>query len=464
MNIMYAFIRGECKSMNLVIRKNKFLKNLAVGMFSLSLLLTGCSTPSKDVESDTSSPSVSEVQDGDYELEEVVVLSRHNVRAPLSTKGSDLYKMTTHEWIDWSSEASELSMRGGSLENEMGQYFRKYIQDKGLIQENDQPSSDAVRIYANSMQRTIATAQYFSSGLLPLADLKVEYHNEIGTMDPVFNPQLTFVSDSFKEQALQEIGEMGGKDGLDGIEKNLEDNYKLLADVLDLKDSEYAKENDYESFPLDDLELKFELNKEPALSGSLKKATSAADALVLQYYEGQDAKKAAFGKDLSQEDWGKISKIKDVYGDVLFTAPTVAKTIANPLLKEIKSELSNSNRKFSFLCGHDSNIGSVLAALDVETNELPNAIEKKTPIGSKVVMEKWKNNEGKEFVTLKMVYLSVDQLRNLQVIDLENPPMVYDLSLKGLSKNDDGMYKLEDVMQRFDDSISSYDTIVETYK
>ena len=34
-----------------------------------------------------------------YTLTEAVVLSRHNIRAPLSTKGSLLEKVTTHPWF-----------------------------------------------------------------------------------------------------------------------------------------------------------------------------------------------------------------------------------------------------------------------------------------------------------------------------------------------------------------------------
>lgn len=58
-------------------------------------------------------------------LEQVLVLSRHNIRAPLSGPGSALDTMTPHKWFDWSAEASQLSVRGGVLETEMGQYFRK---------------------------------------------------------------------------------------------------------------------------------------------------------------------------------------------------------------------------------------------------------------------------------------------------------------------------------------------------
>ena len=53
--------------------------------------------------------------DDGYQLEEVVVLSRHNIRAPLSTKGSLLDSATPHTWFEWSSNASELSLRGVSI-------------------------------------------------------------------------------------------------------------------------------------------------------------------------------------------------------------------------------------------------------------------------------------------------------------------------------------------------------------
>lgn len=267
------------------------------------------------------------------------------------------------------------------------------------------------------------------------------------------------MNEKFKKKALEEIDELGGKEGLQGIGKNLEKEYKLLADVLDLKDSEKAEEEDFTEFSTDDLEIELELKEEPSMTGSLGLATTAADALVLQYYEEPDEEKAAFGNELSKKQWEDIAHIKDVYGDVLFTAPSIAKNIANPLLKEIKSELTNDSRKFSYLSGHDSNIASVLSALDFESYELPESIEKVTPIGTKVVMEKWQNNSDETFITFKMVYLSTDQLRDLQPIDLDNPPMVYDLSLNDINKNDDGMYTYDDVIAKFDKSIDAYDAL-----
>ena len=68
-----------------------------------------------------------------YKLKEVVVLSRHNIRSPLSTNGSALSKMTTHQWTNWSAASSELTLKGGILETENGQFFRKWLVDAGLF-------------------------------------------------------------------------------------------------------------------------------------------------------------------------------------------------------------------------------------------------------------------------------------------------------------------------------------------
>lgn len=396
-----------------------------------------------------------------YLLKEAVLLSRHNIRSPLSDKGSDLEQITPHKWFNWTSGPSELSLRGGQLETMMGQYFRKYFESEGLFEENAQPKDGEVRIYANSTQRTIATAHYFVSGMLPVADIAVEHKFAPSKMDPVFCPQLTFISEAFKEKALQQIQAMGGAKGFTGICEDLKDSYRVLENTLDLKNSEKARKEGFTKFRYDDLKIILEQNEEPKMKGSLKTATSASDAFILQYYEEKDPLKAGFGHKLSLKDWELISRIKDVYIDVLFTAPVVAVNVAHPLLKDIRKELTTDGRKFAFLCGHDSNIGSVLAALENEPYLLPDSIEKKTPIGSKLAIEKWLGRDGKEYVSLNLVYQSTTQLRERTSLDLKTQPVSYPIFLKGLEKNADGLYRLEDVLERFDKAISAYDDLPE---
>ena len=394
-----------------------------------------------------------------YKLKEVVILSRHNIRSSLSVNGSMLQKMTPHEWIKWSAAPSELTLRGGALETIMGQFFRKWTVDEGLFTENAVPTVDEVNFYANSMQRTIATAQYFSSGFMPIANLHINHRFTPSKMDPVFFPALTKSSEAFKAQALKEIAAMGGKKGIVGINEGLKDSYQLIERVLDLKNSPACKSDEVCAFNDYNTQLKLEKGDEPNMKGSLKFANSASDALILQYYEDTDPVQAAFGQKLSNDEWEKIAKVKDVYGDVLFTAPIVAVNVAHPLLVYMKDELNAKNRKFTFLCGHDSNIASVNAALEVEEYSLPQSIEKKTPIGSKLVFEKWVDKAGKEFVAVNIVYQTTEQLRNVTLLNLENRPVVFSLKLKGLKANPDGLYSIESVNDRFDKAIRAYEEI-----
>lgn len=394
-----------------------------------------------------------------YTLKEVVILSRHNIRSPLSDNGSALGKLTPHRWTNWSAASSELTLRGGVLETMMGQFFRKWLVSEGLFTENYVPNADEVNFYANSMQRTIATAQYFSSGFMPVANVAVRHRYAPSKMDPVFFPRLTKVSEAFCSDAMNQIAAMGGKKGIRGINEGLEDSYRIIADVLDLKDSPACKSGETCAFDDYDTQIILKKGEEPAMKGSLKLANSASDAFILQYYEEADAQKAAFGHDISISDWEKIARIKDVYGDVLFTAPVVAYNVAHPLLVYMNDELNSDGRKFTFLCGHDSNIASVNAALEVEDYKLPSSIEKKTPIGSKLVFEKWIDKSGNEFVAINLVYQTTEQLRNIEMLDLDHSPMVYQLQLKGLKLNADGLYSFEDVNGRFEKAIAAYDDI-----
>ena len=394
-----------------------------------------------------------EVSD-DYTLKEVVILSRHNIRAPLSTTGSALDKATPHEWFTWSSSASELSLRGGVLETEMGQYFRKWVVSEGLMEENAHPSDTDIRFYANAKQRTIATSQYFSSGFLPVANVRIETNQEYDKMDPVFTPQLTFVNDDYRKDAEAEMKK---------LIPDLTEEYALLSNVIDYTESDGYKNGELSDFVNNDIEFVLEENAEPGMKGSLKTATSLSDALVLQYYEEEDPKEAAFGHDLTFDEWKSISRIKDAYVDILFTAPSVCINIAHPLLEVIDSELERSDRKFTFLCGHDSNIGSVLASLGVTDYTLSNAIESKTPIGSKLVFEKWADADGKEFIRMRLVYQSTDQLRRTPLLTLDNPPVSYVFTIDELNANEDGLYPYDEFNDFLDEKIAAYDKLKAQY-
>ncbi len=388
-----------------------------------------------------------------YTLDQMVVLSRHNIRSPLVSKNSVLTRLTnsSYQWFPWDGAPSNLTPKGERLEKQMGAFFREWLEKKDFI---SRYSADnySFRFYANAKQRCQVTARTFADALLPGMNPRVEMNVQYDTMDPVFNPQITKLSDSFKDKALQEIQDLFGD-----IDEGISEGYSMLEKVIDIKNSPASRDtSSFRDFPSS---VSFKLNAEPAMSGGLKMACTVSDALSLQYYEEADAEKAAFGHALSFDDWVTVSSVKEWYGDILFTAPSVAVNVAHPLLQVILGEIQNENRIFTMLCGHDSNIGSVLAALEAELPELPGAIEQRTPIGGKLIFESFKGHDGAAYADIILVYASAEQLRGESALSYSNPPMAVNVSLKGLKKNADGLYRLCDVEQRLSGAIAAYDAL-----
>ena len=403
--------------------------------------------------------SIGPYSDEGYTLEKVVVLSRHNIRSPLTGPRSSLYSLTPYSWCEWSSPPAELSVKGGTLETEMGQYFRRWLEEEGVFEENYRPAEGDVRIYSNSWQRTIATARFFSTGLLPVSNTGVEHHKGLNNVDPVFYPRFTYFSAAYREAALSEM------EGLYYLAMpDLSCDYRLLTDVLDMEESDAWQEGSFTGFCMDVPTFNLAKGTEPTVNGSLKTACQLSDALILQNYEEPGRFGEISGRELSTEEWEAIGGIKDIYGDVLFTSPLVAVNIAHPLLMEMDSELKNEQRKFSFICGHDSNLASVLAALDAENYRLPEALEKRTPIGSKFVVSCWRGEDGGEYISLDLVYQKVEQMQNVEILDEDNPPGIYGIRLNGLEMDKNGLYRASDIMGRFEEKIGEYDIIMEEYK
>ena len=390
-----------------------------------------------------------------YELKGVVLMSRHNIRSPLTSGGAAYKRVTPHEWFKWTSPSSQLSLRGGVNETMMGQFFRQWVVSEGLLPDNYRPEDNEVLFYANSRQRTFATAKYFSAGFLPFANVEITHKLAEDKMDPVFKPQFTKMNDKYRQQVLDEI-EAKYKGGPQAWMQSVQPTLTLMEQILDMAHSPAALEGDTLHFWYNDTQFKIEKDDEPRMTGGYTLANSVADALVLQCYENESM--AAFGHELSTEQWRDICKVKEVYDALLFTTHAAAINIAYPLVSRIREELNRNDRKFMFLCGHDSNLASIGAALRFNYPETENALEVHTPIGSKLVFEKW--SDGNEtYVAINLVYASVSQLQNRTLLSFDVPPMVRPVSIEGLTPNADGLYSLSDLDARIAEAMAEYDAI-----
>ena len=345
----------------------------------------------------------------EYQLEQVVVISRHNLR--YSLKAGD--------------NRGLLTLRGGEMETLMGQYFEMRLREQGLFPKNAQPAVGEVRFYANSYQRTIATAKYFSAGAFPIANIPIEYHRAIGQKDRVF---LTPTDPAFEKRLADETN----------WKKLLEDLRDEIATVERISGEKFNPADVYK------MKLRSDVAEWQAQE-SVKKLNLAADGILMDYYDGKVS--------YSEDEMRDVAKVSSILINSDFDRPLGANVFASPMLAVVSDELNTPGRKFSFICGHDSNLSNVMTALGVEEYTLPGTIEWRVPIASKIVIKKFRGSDGNEYARLSLVYPATAQIINREMLTLENPPQEVSLKLRGLQTVDaDGIYKLSDVLQRIYDA------------
>ena len=368
-----------------------------------------------------------------YQLKQVLVMSRHNLRAPLANNGSVLEQSTTRQWPQWDVPGGELTTKGGVLEVYMGHYMREWLAQQGVIKSGECPQPASVYVYANSLQRTVATAQFFTNGAFPGCDITVHHQAAMGKMDPTFNPVITDTNRAFSEQAVQAMEKQRRNYTLD-------ESYQLLEKVTDYKDSAACKEKQQCDLTRDKDAFKANAGEEPGVSGPLRVGNSLADAFTLQYYEGFPADQVAWVEIKTPEQWKQLSALKNSYQDTLFTSPEVARNVAAPLVKYIRAALVENEKRAPVvvLVGHDSNIASLLTALDFKPYQLHDQYER-TPIGGKIVFQRWHDDKAdKNLLKVEYVYQSTEQLRNAAPLSLANPPQRVTLELNGCPTDANG--------------------------
>lgn len=384
-----------------------------------------------------------------YTLQQVLLMSRHNLRAPLANNGSVLEQATPRAWPQWEVPGGQLTTKGGVLEVYMGRYMREWLAQQGLVKVGECPTPETVYAYANSLQRTVATAQFFITGAFPGCDIPVHHQEKMGTMDPTFNPSITNGDAVFSQTAIQAMEKQRQSEQLD-------ESYRLLEEIADYQQAPVCKDKPQCSLSSDKDAFSANLNEEPGVKGPLKVGNSLVDAFTLQYYEGFPLDQVAWGEIKSDKQWQLLSKLKNGYQDTLFTSPEVARNVAAPLVKYINNALVEQGAKgpkVTLMVGHDSNIASLLTALDFKPYTLHDQYER-TPIGGKIMFERWhdaKNN--RELMKVEYLYQSTQQLRNADVLSLESPPQRVTLELSGCPTDANGFCPIDKFEQVMRDAV-----------
>lgn len=227
---------------------------------------------------------------------------------------------------------------------------------------------------------------------------------------------------------------------------HLDESYKLLEQITRYNTSPSCKEKQRCSLTDEKDMFSATYQKEPGVSGPLKVGNSLVDAFTLQYYEGFPMDQVAWGEIKTDQQWKVLSKLKNGYQDSLFTSADVARNVAAPLVNYIDKTLVTDRvnaPKITVLVGHDSNIASLLTALDFKPYQLHNQYER-TPIGGKIVFQRWHDSRARrDLMKIEYVYQSSEQLRNADVLTLKSPPQRVTLELIGCPVDANGFCPID---------------------
>ncbi|WP_448954835.1 bifunctional glucose-1-phosphatase/inositol phosphatase [Labrys neptuniae] len=389
------------------------------------------------------SVSAGPVPDG-YKLEQVLMLSRHNIRAPLANNGSVLAKVTMQKWPDWEVPGGYLTVKGGVLETYMGRAVAGWLVEQGLLARDACPAPGSVYLYANSLQRTVATAQFFAAGAFPGCDVALHHQDKMGTMDPVFLPAFHDEDENAKAEAVTAMTARARQ-------LQLTPGYRLLNTILGFKNSQSCSQDRLCDLTKGSDSFSAKKGEEPNTAGSLKLGNAVIDAFTLQYYEGFALKDIAWGKIRNDAQWQTLAAVKNGYQETLFTTPAVARDVARSTLAYITGAFARPETgkavPVTLMFGHDSNIASVLAALEANSYDLPGQDEK-TPIGGLIQFQRWRDTKGgRDLFRLDYVYQTKQQLREGSELGARNPPRRVTLTLKACPADANGFCPWSDFVK-----------------
>ncbi len=353
-------------------------------------------------------------------LEKVVILSRHGVRAAMSSP-ERLEEASARAWPRFSVPPGHLTARGEVLASLMGGYFRERYVAEGLLGQDD---CGAAYYWANVTQRTIATARAVSRTLEPV---------KAGVV----------VADADLARAAV-AGRAGGDlvawsaSHRDAIERL--DALLMQCPVGPCPPSP-GKRRILDAKPgfVDGEDL-------ASLSGPEAFASGVTESLLMAWADGQDFAGQGW-RGLDEDALTRVFALHQAEFDLRLRTPYVARTLGGHLARRILATLEAGvepvragqgdaigppDARIVFVAGHDGTLAVLGGLLRMEwtlPGYQPNQIEP----GGALVFERWRRADGVRVIRARFTGQSLRQLREATPLSRAVPPLATPVFIPGCS-------------------------------
>ncbi|PPU94371.1 histidine-type phosphatase [Xanthomonas albilineans] len=365
------------------------------------------------------------------QVEQVWMLFRHGVRAPLPGEAAAA-ALAPQPWPVWTTPPSLLTAHGRAAVKLSGDYTRQWLLRDGVLPGHGCPAQATVSVYANTDQRTIASAQILAETLAPGCKLQVDHRGE-GSDDPLFRPVEAGAVDFDAAAAVASIQRQTGGPGalLAPYAKELQTMQQILGcasacDFVRMPSSLTPGRN----------------GRSLALHGPLDLTSGTAEVFILQYTEGLPLDQVGWGR-ATPERLGMVSRLHALLFDIYARPQYMAARAGAPLAHRVLDTLGVADApRLSVLVASDTHIAALSGLLDLHFH-LPGYGRDDAPPGGALVLEQLRDlRSGQRYVRVRYQAQSLDQLRALTPLSLRAPPLLQTLQVPGCNDPATGLCPL----------------------
>jgi 4-phytase/acid phosphatase len=374
------------------------------------------------------------------DLRLAILLTRHGVRSPLY--GNDaLGKFAAQPWPQWSVPVGILTPHGRQQMVLMGSYYRARFAAEGLLAGDTTADEPRVYFRADSDQRTRETGNDIAAGLLPGA--RPDMHaRPLDKLDPLFRAaQLPIGHPDYSRGVAAVLGQIGGNPA--AVQQACAAEFATLHRVLFGDSAPTGGKVDVRNLPA--AVLPGERDHTVAITGPLRTAMQITDNLLLEYAEGMPMTDVGWGR-LSAADLTQVLRLHSLYFNLtqgtFYTSQVQGSDLASHLLQTLDQAASgradpgafgSPDHRLVVIVGHDTNICNLGGLLGLAW-WLPGTQPSPLLPGGALVFELRQRRSDRQFM-VRTYYLSqsLEQMRSLEALSLQNPPAIAPIFVPGCS-------------------------------
>ena len=336
-----------------------------------------------------------------------------------------------------------------------GAYYRSYLARQGLFKASGCDDAARVSFYSDRDQRTVETGKSLAAGMFPGCPPREQSERRAlaaGEADALFHPLTAGVGRLDAERAAASLAGRIGSDPAGVTEAYRPQLERLQRILLGCSAASPCPQPGHTASKLLlDIPASLEGGKGDlaALKGPLSAASTITENFLLEYTGGLPMDQVGWGRvDLAtlRELLALHTAASDLGRRSSYLATAQASNALTHILdtlqqaatgKEVPGALGKLGDYAVILVGHDTNLANIAGALNL--NWLVDGRRDDTPPGGALVFELWKQ-PGASTYEVRAYYTSqtLDQMRNLTVLTLENPPARSNVFIPGCSTGADG--------------------------